>query len=226
MDLSLPPPVAYGINTAKDVLLTARAWVGAKLDRISGQHGLAEYTLLNDNQRSHQVLQDGVSKIPSLFRAKPRWLLPSFIQHWLSPKPRIKSSGTVKISTLDGLRGLACLMVMHMHWSFAVTDSNEGGSAETNEKYLFHRPFFYLSMGWLLTCRHLLRDVRLRSQHQMCKDDTRRPAGPEHYHQRRVPPCHSHLPSTTHSTIHLPVHDSDWYIRQVERCLRRQQILV
>ena len=72
------------------------------------------------------------------------WLLPSFIQDRINPKPRTKGSGTVKISTLDGLRGLACLMVMHMHWAFAVTDSNDGGSAESNTKFLFHRPFFYL----------------------------------------------------------------------------------
>lgn len=35
-------------------------------------------------------------------------------------------------------------MVLHMHWSFAVTDSNTNGSAETNINFLFHRPFFYL----------------------------------------------------------------------------------
>lgn len=35
-------------------------------------------------------------------------------------------------------------MVMHMHWTFALTDSNDGGSWETNVKHLFHRPFWYL----------------------------------------------------------------------------------
>ncbi len=144
MDRWLPPPATNGLNLARDVLLEVRAWAGAKLNRLSGQNGLVEYTLLNNSQRPHQILLERMSKIPSLFRGKPLWLLPSFIQDWLKPKPRTKSSGTIKISTLDGLRGLACLMVMHMHWSFAVTDSNDGGSADTNRKYLFHRPFFYL----------------------------------------------------------------------------------
>ncbi|RMD43257.1 hypothetical protein DV735_g1852, partial [Chaetothyriales sp. CBS 134920] len=73
------------------------------------------------------------------------FLVPSFI---LSPFDRsLRSKKPAKrnhLAALDGLRGLACLMVMHMHWSFAVTDSNKNGSPETNSKYLFHRPFFYL----------------------------------------------------------------------------------
>lgn len=72
------------------------------------------------------------------------WLLPSFVADCFNHKPRLKTSSGNKISALDGLRGLCCLMVMHMHWAFALNDSNDGGSWETNIKYLFHRPFYYL----------------------------------------------------------------------------------
>lgn len=72
------------------------------------------------------------------------WLLPSFVTDCINHKPRPKTSSGNKISALDGLRGVCCLMVMHMHWTFALTDSNDGGSWETNTKYLFHRPFYYL----------------------------------------------------------------------------------
>jgi peptidoglycan/LPS O-acetylase OafA/YrhL len=72
-------------------------------------------------------------------------ILPSFLTDLLDKTPRPKK-GLIKsnISALDGLRGLSCLMVMHMHWSYAVTDSYRNGSGETNTKYLFHRPFFQL----------------------------------------------------------------------------------
>lgn len=92
----------------------------------------------------------------SLMLALPPWLrrqssalgilvgiLPSFVADHINHKPR-KASSDTKISALDGLRGLCCLMVLHMHWAFAVTDSNEGGSAAVNTDFLFHRPFFYL----------------------------------------------------------------------------------
>lgn len=72
-------------------------------------------------------------------------ILPSFVIKLLDKKPHIKKAPSGKsISALDGLRGLSCLMVMHMHWSYAVTDSYRGGSSTTNIQYLFHRPFFQL----------------------------------------------------------------------------------
>ena len=76
-------------------------------------------------------------------RSLALWLLPSFMLEWSSGKARSKANDH-NILVLDGLRGLSCLAVLNMHWAFAVNDSNENGSAETNTSYLFHGPFWYL----------------------------------------------------------------------------------
>lgn len=72
------------------------------------------------------------------------WLLPSFVLEYFSPRARTSATSS-KISALDGLRGLSCLAVLHLHWTFAITDSNDGASASANTDYFFHRPFVYLS---------------------------------------------------------------------------------
>jgi peptidoglycan/LPS O-acetylase OafA/YrhL len=149
MSPSLSEPVGHTPNLARGLVLEAKAWVGSKLDRRDSRDELAQYTHFYNNQMPHQVLHDSIANLPTWLRHQiaalksPTWLLPSFVQERLYPKPKTKS-GSAKISTLDGLRGLACLAVLHMHWTFAVTDSNDGGDASINTKYLFHRPFFYL----------------------------------------------------------------------------------
>lgn len=127
-----------------------RSWL-LTVDRVFGVDNSSPST--RATTASHSYLDACVSlpiHIASWLRrhasgfASPVWILPSFLADGFDHKPRPKSSSGNKISALDGLRGLCCLMVMHMHWTFALTDSNDGGSWETNVKYLFHRPFFYL----------------------------------------------------------------------------------
>ena len=152
----------------------------ASCTELVAKMALIRYTSLHDDQRPNRVLQDTVSNLPSWLRrqtsgwAMPLWLLPSFVQERMNPKPRAKSAGSAKISTLDGLRGLACLMVMHMHWAFAVTDSNENGSAETNSRVPLPSTILLPFLGRLFPRECVFRHVWLCPQHQMPKDDTTR----------------------------------------------------
>lgn len=99
--------------------------------------------LLREGQMHAATIAAWVRRQVNLHVSLPVALLPSFIQNRLNPKPPSKGHGG-NITALDGLRGLSCLAVINMHWAFAVTDSNDGGSGETNAAYLFHRPFWYL----------------------------------------------------------------------------------
>ena len=147
MDPSLPLAASHARDLVRSWLLKIDQIFG---DNISPNTRSAATSYSNFNACVSVAVQSTVLHAGSWIRrhtssfAPPLWILPSFVTNSFNHKPRLKPSPGSKISALDGLRGLCCLMVMHMHWAFALTDSNENGSWETNVKYLFHRPFCYL----------------------------------------------------------------------------------
>jgi hypothetical protein len=51
-------------------------------------------------------------------------ILPSFVVKLVENVPRIKKAPKENdILALEGFRGLSCLMVIYMHWLYAINDS-------------------------------------------------------------------------------------------------------
>lgn len=71
-------------------------------------------------------------------------LLPSFITNQSKASQKAKSTRTSNISTLDGLRGISCLIVVHVHWSMIINDCYRGVTGPENTQLFFHLPFIHL----------------------------------------------------------------------------------
>ncbi|KIW26265.1 uncharacterized protein PV07_09377 [Cladophialophora immunda] len=76
---------------------------------------------MNNGRLNVAVLGNGARLVTMVIYRLLLWLTPSFASKSKSAKTSTSTSSD-KISALDGLRGIACLIVLHEHWTCAVDD--------------------------------------------------------------------------------------------------------
>ncbi|OAP54913.1 hypothetical protein AYL99_10613 [Fonsecaea erecta] len=132
-----------------------------------GGKGFSRARSINNRRFDFAVLGNGAQPFTMTLRRLLLWLTPSFASRARAAKTSTSSSSD-KISALDGLRGIACLIVLHEHWTCAVDDPWRPYAMPDLATGFMWKPFvillwggeamvnlFFVISGYVLSCKPL-----------------------------------------------------------------------